>query len=314
MLDIQHGGIIVVWFKRKNRITSLSNGQKKKDMPAGVWRVCSDCQEYVTNEEIKRNQHQCPYCSFSYPMPVEDRIAITVDENSFQEFDSHLASKNPLDFDGYDKKMQSAQNKTKRNEGAVTGTAAINGNPIILGVLDFNFMGGSMGSVVGEKITRAAERALNDEIPYITISTGGGGARMQEGMLSLMQMAKTSAAVGKLKQRGIPYISVIANPTMGGVAASFVALGDVIIAEPKALIGFAGPRVIEQTIGQQLPEGFQRSEFLLKHGLIDMIVERRQIKNQLIPLLNHLWFNQAQKRFQNLRKSSSQKIYAVTTT
>lgn len=301
----------MVWFKRRNRITSLSTVQKKKDMPAGVWRVCSECQEYVTNEEIKRNLHQCPHCHYSYPMPVEDRIAITVDPNSFVEFDSNLASKNPLDFDGYDKKMQSAQKKTNRNEGAVTGSATINGNPVILGILDFNFMGGSMGSVVGEKITRAAERALHDEIPYITISTGGGGARMQEGMLSLMQMAKTSAAVGKLKKHGIPYISIVANPTMGGVAASFVALGDVIIAEPKALIGFAGPRVIEQTIGQQLPEGFQRSEFLLQHGHIDIIIDRPKIKETLSPLLNHLWFRQVETRQKKLKEESSKALYAV---
>lgn len=275
--------------------------------------MCSECQEYVTNEEIKRNLHQCPHCHYAYPMPVEDRIAITVDPNSFIEFDSNLASKNPLDFDSYDKKLQSAQKKTCRNEGAVTGTAAINGNPVILGILDFNFMGGSMGSVVGEKITRAAERALHDEIPYITISTGGGGARMQEGMLSLMQMAKTSAAVGKLKQHGIPYISVIANPTMGGVAASFVSLGDIIIAEPKALIGFAGPRVIEQTIGQQLPEGFQRSEFLLQHGLIDLIVDRPNIKKTLSPILNHLWYRQVEARQKKMKEISSNRIRAVST-
>lgn len=170
-------------------------------------------------------------------------------------------------------------------------------------------MGGSMGSVVGEKIARVAERAVNDEIPLVIISTGGGGARMHEGMLSLMQMAKTSAAIGRLKKHGIPYISVIANPTMGGVAASFAALGDVILAEPFALIGFAGPRVIEQTIGQRLPEGFQRSEFLLQHGMIDRIVDRKNLVEELKPLLKHLFYNRSVLRAQET--NSSPKLYAV---
>ncbi|MGI6456185.1 MAG: acetyl-CoA carboxylase, carboxyltransferase subunit beta [bacterium] len=279
----------MVWFKKQKSFLTINTN--KKEMPEGVWRVCDGCSQYVTNEEIKRNLHTCPKCNHYYVMPVQDRIQSILDEGSFEEFDVALASRNPLDFDNYDKKLLSAQKKTGRYEGMVTGRGAIETFPVIFGALDFSFMGGSMGSVVGEKITRAAERALNDEIPLVLVSTGGGGARMHEGMLSLMQMAKTSAAMGRLKKHGIPFISIICHPTMGGVAASFAALGDVIIAEPKALIGFAGPRVIEQTIGQQLPEGFQRAEFLLEHGMIDMIVKREELRQVLKPILNHLWYN-----------------------
>ncbi len=303
----------MAWFRRKNKFHTLSGKDKKKNLPEGVWRLCDSCQEYVTNEEIKNNMFICPRCGHYYVMPIEERIRHTIDEGSFEEFDANLASKNPLDFDGYDKKMRSAQKKTGRYEAIVTGRGKLHGYPIILCVLDFSFMGGSMGSVVGEKITRAAERALNDELPIVIISTGGGGARMQEGMLSLMQMAKTSAALGRLKKNGIPYISVIAHPTMGGVAASFAALGDVVIAEPKALIGFAGPRVIEQTIGQRLPEGFQRSEFLLKKGMLDMILDRSEIRNTIRPLIKHMWH--AQMRAKNSDTSESgASVYAVKST
>jgi acetyl-CoA carboxylase carboxyl transferase subunit beta len=298
----------VVWFKQKKRYTTISRTHdKKKSMPEGVWRTCDSCGEYITNAEITRNQYICPKCDYYYVLPVQDRISNTVDEGSFEEFDACLCSKNPLDFEGYDGKLQKAKEKTGRHEACVSGTGRINGLPVILSVLDFSFMGGSMGSVVGEKITRAAERAFNDEIPLIIVSTGGGGARMHEGMLSLMQMAKTSAAVGRLKKHGIPYISIIAHPTMGGVAASYAALGDVIIAEPKALIGFAGPRVIEQTIGQKLPEGFQRAEFLMKHGMIDIIVDRKDMRAYLTPLLNHLFFNRTAQR----AVDSSKTIYAI---
>lgn len=268
-------------------------------MPEGVWRTCEQCGEYITSLEITRNQYICPKCEYYYVLPVNDRIENTIDPGTFEEFDSTLSSKNPLDFDGYTQKLQSAQEKTGRQEACVSGRGMIHGYPVILSVLDFSFMGGSMGSVVGEKITRAAERALNDDIPLIIISTGGGGARMHEGTLSLMQMAKTSAAVGRLKKNGIPYISIIAHPTMGGVAASFAALGDIVIAEPKALIGFAGPRVIEQTIGQKLPEEFQRSEFLQKHGMIDIIADRKNLRDLLKPLLYHTFFNQAIKHSHN---------------
>jgi acetyl-CoA carboxylase carboxyl transferase subunit beta len=286
----------VAWFRKKKKFTTLSIEEKKVDIPKGVWRKCDSCEQYITNDEIKRNVYICSHCGYYYVLPVEDRIASIIDAGTFEEFDANLASKNPLDFEGYEDKLIRAQKKTGRNEAAVTGKGEIQGNPVILGVLDFAFMGGSMGSVVGEKITRSAEKALNDELPLVIVSTGGGGARMHEGMLSLMQMAKTSAAMGRLKKHSIPYISVIANPTMGGVAASFASLGDVILAEPKALIGFAGPRVIEQTIGQTLPEGFQRSEFLLEHGMIDRIVERKDIVNELNTMLTHMFYNSSALR------------------
>lgn len=297
------------WFRKKKKFTTLSGNEKKIDIPKGVWRKCEACEQYITNEEIKRNLYICPRCNYYYVLPVEDRIASVLDEGSFEEFDAALAPKNPLDFEGYEQKLVVAQKKTGRYEAMVAGKGTIGGYPAIVCVLDFSFMGGSMGSVVGEKIVRAAERSLNDEIPLVIISTGGGGARMHEGMLSLMQMAKTSAAIGRLKKHAIPYISVIANPTMGGVAASFAALGDVIIAEPYALIGFAGPRVIEQTIGQRLPEGFQRSEFLLDHGMIDRIVDRKQIVEELKPLLKHLFYNRSAMRA--AESNSSPKLYAV---
>lgn len=284
------------WFKKKQQFTKLSGQFKKKDLPEGVWTKCDSCHEYLTNEEIQRNLYRCPHCDHYYVFPVNDRLLHTLDSGSFEEFDRYLCSKNPLDFDGYDKKLRFAQEKTGRSEACVSGRGEIEGYPVIISVLDFAFMGGSMGSVVGEKITRAAERALNDEIPLLIISTGGGGARMQEGTLSLMQMAKTSAAIARLRRAGIPYISIIAHPTMGGVAASFAALGDIIIAEPRALIGFTGPRVIEQTIGQQLPEGFQRSEFLMDHGQIDIIVDRPKMREVLRPILCHTWAHQMAKR------------------
>ncbi|MBN2329983.1 MAG: acetyl-CoA carboxylase carboxyltransferase subunit beta [Candidatus Omnitrophica bacterium] len=302
----------MAWFRKKKKFTNLNTKEKKIDIPKGIWRKCDACEQYITTEEIKRNLFICPRCNYYYVLPVEDRIASILDEGSFEEFDAALASKNPLDFEGYQQKLQNAQKKTGRYEAAVNGIGAVGGLPVIVCVLDFSFMGGSMGSVVGEKITRAAERALNDEIPLVIISTGGGGARMHEGMLSLMQMAKTSASIGRLKKHGIPYISIIANPTMGGVAASFAALGDVIIAEPNALIGFAGPRVIEQTIGQRLPDGFQRAEFLLQHGMIDRIVDRKEIVNELKPLLRHMFYNQSAMR--NQESNSSPKLYAVRKT
>jgi acetyl-CoA carboxylase carboxyl transferase subunit beta len=300
----------VAWFRKKSKFTTIGNTNKKKDLPEGIWRLCDSCEEYITNDEIKRNYHICPRCNYYYVLPVEERIKHTLDEGSFEEFDANLASKNPLDFDGYDQKIRSAQQKTGRYEGIVTGRGEIEGYPVIFGVLDFAFMGGSMGSVVGEKVTRAAERALNDELPLFIVSTGGGGARMHEGMLSLMQMAKTSAAIALLKKHGIPFLSLIAHPTMGGVAASFAALGDVILAEPRALIGFAGPRVIEQTIGQQLPPGFQRSEFLLEKGMIDIIVERPNIRNVIKPLLEHMWYNRYALRAQQ-RQGNKTAVYAV---
>lgn len=211
------------------------------------------------------------------------------DKKSFKEFNSNLASVDPLGFNAhksYKEKLKEDQKKTGLTEAAITGEAKISGHRVIAGLTDANFIMGSMGSVVGEKIARAVEKSIEEKIPFITVSGSGGGARMYEGMFSLMQMAKTSAAIAKLHQAGILYISIMTDPTMGGVSASFASLGDVIIAEPKALIGFAGPRVIEQTIRQKLPDGFQRAEFMLKHGQLDMVVHRKDMVQTLIKILN----------------------------
>jgi len=277
----------MVWFK-KQKLTRLNASGKKKDMPAGLWTRCERCEEYITNTELMRNLKICPRCNQYHIMSAWERLEITVDPGSFEERDVGLTSLDPLNFDGYPEKIRKAQDQTRLREAALWGSATLAGHPIIFGVIDFRFLGGSMGSVVGEKITRAAETALEERLPLVVASAGGGGARMHEGMLSLMQMAKSSAAITRLKRAALPYISIITHPTMGGVAASFAALGDVIIAEPGALIGFAGPRVIEQTIGQRLPEGFQRAEFLLSHGMVDMVVPRPEIRSVTARLLRHL--------------------------
>ena len=278
---------MAAWFK-KHVFTTLSTSTKKKDMPAGLWTRCERCERYVINMELQRNMRVCPHCNHYHIMSARERLEITVDPGSFQEIDEGLTSLDPLNFDGYPDKIRRAQKRTELREAAIWGSAAIEGQLVMFGVIDFRFLGGSMGSVVGEKITRAAEAALDRGLSLVVASAGGGGARMHEGILSLMQMAKTSSAVARLKRACLPYISIITHPTMGGVAASFAALGDVIIAEPGALIGFAGPRVIEQTIGQRLPEGFQRSEFLLSHGMIDMILPRPEIRPVVAKLLRHL--------------------------
>lgn len=277
----------MAWFK-KQKLTRLDTSSKKKDMPAGLWTRCGRCEEYVTNLELLRNLKMCPRCNHYHIMSARERLDITVDPESFEEVDAGLISLDPLNFDGYPAKIRRAQDQTRLREAAIWGSATLEGHPLVVGVIDFRFLGGSMGSVVGEKITRAAETALHRGVPLVVVSAGGGGARMHEGMLSLMQMAKTSSAVTRLKRAGLPYVSIITHPTMGGVAASFAGLGDVIIAEPGALIGFAGPRVIEQTIGQRLPEGFQRAEFLLSHGMIDMVIPRPEIRPVTAKLLRHL--------------------------
>ncbi|MFH1741047.1 MAG: acetyl-CoA carboxylase carboxyltransferase subunit beta, partial [bacterium] len=232
----------MAWFKKKN-LTTLSPDTKKKEMPAGIWTRCEQCEQYITNVELLRNMKICPRCNHYHLMSAKERLEITVDPGSFEEMDSDLTSLDPLHFDGYPDKLKKAQDRTNLCEAALWGPATLAKEPLIFAAIDFRFLGGSMGSVVGEKITRAMEAALGREVPLVIASAGGGGARMHEGMLSLMQMAKTSAAVGRLRKAGLPYISIITHPTMGGVAASFAALGDVIIAEPGALIGFAGPRV-----------------------------------------------------------------------
>lgn len=252
----------------------------EKEVSDGLWTKCSKCNQIVYNKEITKNLYVCPKCGYHFRIGAVERLRQLVDEGSFKELDSDVLSANPLGFEGYEEKLENAQSKVGMNEAVLSGEACIEGFDIIIALTDFNFIGGSMGSVVGEKITRAAERALELKVPLVSVSSGGGGARMYEGILSLMQMAKTSAAISRLDEAGILYISVLCDPTMGGVFASFASLGHINIAEPEAVIGFAGPRVIEQT-KEKLPPGFQRSEFLLRHGMIDMIVERKDLRDML---------------------------------
>lgn len=258
-------------------------------MPDGLWTKCEDCGEIIYNKELEENIKVCSKCNYHFRLGAMERISLLLDEDSLQEYDRDMASSDPLSFQGvksYKEKLSEDQGKTGLIEAVVTGDGRLNGHPLIISVTDSRFIMGSMGSVVGEKITRAIERAMEKRLPFLSVSGSGGGARMYEGMLSLMQMAKTSAAVAKLGEKGLLFISILTDPTMGGVAASFASLGDIVIAEPKALIGFAGPRVIRETIGEELPPGFQRAEFLLEHGLIDMIVPRKELKATLANILS----------------------------
>lgn len=264
----------------------------KKDGFSG-WLKCTHCNELIHANQLQQNMNCCPKCEYHYRLPTEERIKSLADDQSFQEMFTDLEPVDALQFvdtEPYSKRLINAREKSGQQEAAIVGTCLINHQLVALGILDFNFMAGSMGSVVGEKLTLIMEHALNQKLPLIIISTSGG-ARMQESILSLMQMAKTSAALAKLHEAKLPYISVLTNPTTGGVTASFASLGDVIIAEPNALICFAGPRVIEQVIGQQLPPGAQKSEFLLDHGMIDCITNRKELKHKISEVLYFLTNN-----------------------
>lgn len=264
---------------------------RKREIPGGLWTKCEGCSQPIYNKTLEENLKVCPKCNYHFVLGAHERINILLDTDTFQEFDKDIQSCDPLNFKGpktYTDKLQEDQKATGLSEAAVIGEGLVDKKRIIIAATDSRFIMGSMGSVVGEKITRAIEKATKDKLPLVIISGSGGGARMYEGVLSLMQMAKTCAALSNFSLSGLPYISVLTNPTMAGVMASFAGLGDIIIAEPKALIGFTGPRVIEQTIRQKLPEGFQRSEFLLEHGLIDMIVHRKNLKETLNRLFEYL--------------------------
>jgi len=277
----------MAWFKKQK--TTEPEVAKRSKVSEGMWLKCNNCREIVFRKEVERNNKVCPKCDYHFPISVLERITLLVDLGTFKEWDAELGPQDPLNFQdtkSYKDRVKAHQEKTGRKDAMVIGEGMMNGRRVVLCVFDFSFMGGSMGSVVGEKICRAIDRALAFKLPVILVTTSGG-ARMQEGILSLMQMAKTSAAVAKLGEARLPFICLLADPTFGGVTASVAMLGDVILAEPKALIGFAGPRVIEQTIKQQLPDQFQRAEFLLEHGMIDMIVERRQLKETLSTLVSH---------------------------
>jgi len=263
--------------------------RSKREIPTDLWTKCESCSQLIYNKALDENLRVCPKCDFHFSLSARHRISLTLDENTFEEWDADLAPVDPLHFRvprPYAEKVVEEQRACGMLDACLTGHGLLEGQPVVLGVTDSRFMMGSMGSVVGEKLTRAIERATETRLPLIIISGSGGGARMQEGMLSLMQMAKTSSALKRFDEQGGLFLSVLTHPTMAGVLASFATLGDLLIAEPKALIGFTGPRVIESTIRQKLPEGFQRSEFLLEHGLLDLIVHRRDMKAMLAKLLH----------------------------
>ena len=265
---------------KKNRKSYIPLKSERPEVPEGLLKKCNKCGAAILTEEVKSAGYICPKCQGYFRVHAYERIRMTVDEDSFEEWEKDMEFVNPLEFRGYEEKVKSLKEKTGLSEAVVTGKASIEGNPAVIAVCDGRFLMASMGQVVGEKITRAVERATKEQLPVIIFACSGG-ARMQEGIVSLMQMAKTAAALKRHSDAGLLYVSVLTDPTTGGVTASFAMLGDVILAEPKALIGFAGPRVIEQTIGEKLPKGFQRSEFLLEHGFIDRIVERKETRTVL---------------------------------
>jgi acetyl-CoA carboxylase carboxyl transferase subunit beta len=263
---------------------------RKKTIPDGLWVKCPECQAPHYKKTLKDNMNVCPKCNCHLNLNGHERIDLLLDEGTFKEHDKNLTAKDPLKFEGpktYQQKLEDDQKKTGLKDAVLTGTGKMNGVAVALGVTDSRFIMGSMGSVVGERITRITEFATKNKLPLVIVSGSGGGARMYEGMFSLMQMAKTCAALSRHHEAGLLHISVLTNPTMAGIMASFAGVGDIIMAEPKALIGFAGPRVIEQTIRQKLPAGFQRSEFLLEHGLIDMIVKRKDLKEAIVKLISY---------------------------
>ena len=269
---------------KKNRKSYIPLKSERPEVPEGLLKKCNKCGAAILTEEVKSAGYICPKCQGYFRVHAYERIRMTVDEDSFEEWEKDMEFVNPLEFKGYEEKVKSLKEKTGLSEAVVTGKASIEGNPAVIAVCDGRFLMASMGQVVGEKITRAVERATKEQLPVIIFACSGG-ARMQEGIVSLMQMAKTAAALKQHSDAGLLYVSVLTDPTTGGVTASFAMLGDVILAEPKALIGFAGPRVIEQTIGERLPKGFQRSEFLLEHGFIDRIVERKEMRTVLENIL-----------------------------
>ncbi len=278
----------MAWFRKPRKPIS---GDDRRDVPSDVFEKCEGCGEILYREKLSRNLHVCPECGHHLRVGPDVYIRILTDEGSFQESDQALASADPLEFRDlkvYADRLKAAEEKTGRRDAVVTGRATLDGIPIALSVMDFSFIGGSMGSVVGEKIARAGRIAIKEERPLLNVSASGG-ARMMEGIYSLMQMAKTSAVLAELHEAGVPFVSILTHPTTGGVTASFAMLGDVNLAEPGALIGFAGPRVIEETIKQELPEGFQSAEFLLKHGMVDQVVDRRRLRVTVVQLLRHMW-------------------------
>ena len=276
--------MVIDKIRKVSNSNSSSKNTKASDMLIGKWVKCEACNEILYKEDVKANLSVCPNCNKHFRLSARRRIKQIIDDGTFEELNEDIQTLDPLNFEGYLDKIKALQEKTNIKEAIKTGFGKIEGQDVALGVMDGNFMMGSMGSVVGEKVTCLVEEAIKRKLPVI-LFCASGGARMQEGMISLMQMAKTSSSLAKLDEAGLLYISVLTDPTTGGVTASFASLGDIILAEPDSLIGFAGPRVIEQTMKQKLPEGFQKAEFLLEHGFIDKIVERKDMKHTLAEIL-----------------------------
>lgn len=271
--------------KIKKRNLPEKNKKTRIDIPVGKWAKCEKCKEIIYKETLRANLSVCPNCGHYFRMHINKRLESIIDKDTYKKFDINIETSNPLELEDYPKKLKSLREKTGIEEAVSAGTGKINGEDVVICIMDSGFLMGSMGVVVGEKITYAVEQAIEKGLPLI-IFAASGGARMQEGIISLMQMAKTTAALTKLDKAGLLYISVLTDPTYGGVTASFASLGDIVLAEPGAMIGFAGKRVIEQTIGEQLPDGFQTAEFLLEHGFIDKIVERKDLKDTLSKLIS----------------------------
>jgi acetyl-CoA carboxylase carboxyl transferase subunit beta len=279
----------MAWFKKIKKPKHAVEGKQQR-VPEGLWVKCEGCKEIIYKKEVLRNSNVCPKCNYHFRISAKERLAALLDESRFQEVDTDIYSVDPLKFvdtKPYTDRLQEYRERTGMTDAVINVRGTLGGYQVMVSAMEYRFMGGSMGSVVGEKVTRAVERALEEKIPLIIISCSGG-ARMQEGSLSLMQMAKISSALARLDEARVPYVSIITDPTTGGVTASYAMLGDINIAEPKALIGFAGPRVIEQTIRETLPEGFQRSEFLLEHGMLDFVVERSKMRETLIHCLRFM--------------------------
>lgn len=270
--------------KIKKRENNINRKKSNIDIPVGQWVKCDSCKEILYKDDIRKNLNICPNCGHYFRMHVGKRLELIIDEGTYKRFELKLDTTNPLELEDYPKKLNLLREKTGLEEAVACGTGKINGENVVICIMDSGFLMGSMGAVVGEKITYSIEKAIELKLPLIIFSVSGG-ARMQEGIVSLMQMAKTTSAISKLDEAGLLYISVLTDPTYGGVTASFAGLGDIILAEPGAMIGFAGPRVIEQTIGESLPKGFQTAEFLLEHGFIDIIVERKDMKSTLANIL-----------------------------
>lgn len=299
------------WFKRKKGIETSA----KSVIPDGLWLKCTRCGEIIYRPELQKRMFICPKCNHHFRVSSKEYIEYYFDQNSFKEYNENIGPIDPLKFKDsrrYSERLKSAQKKTGLKDAVVTGDATIEGNPVTAAVMDFSFIGGSMGSVVGEKIARAIDRAMEKQFPLIIVSASGG-ARMMESALSLMQMAKTSAKLAQLAAEGIPYISVLTDPTTGGTTASFAILGDVNISEPGALIGFAGQRVIKQTIGQDLPEGFQTAEFVSQHGFVDIIVSRQEMRATLAQLIKLLWTYPAESPGKNSRPAGGKEKHARET-